>query len=59
MGRDPGGEYILQWIDQYAEELRIAWNASKCKNCRKSCFHNLKIFCEEWSAENEEKYSEN
>jgi len=51
MGRDPGQEYIAHWIDEHAEELRTAWNASKCKSCKKNCLHNLKIYCEDYEKE--------
>lgn len=51
MGRDPGQEYVEKWIDQHAAELRAAWNASKCKNCKKDCLHNLRIYCEDFEKE--------
>jgi hypothetical protein len=49
--RDPGDEYISKWIDDHAEELRDAWNKSKCKSCGRDCLHQLRIFCEEYFPE--------
>lgn len=48
MGKDPGQEYVSHWIAQYGEDFRKAWNFSKCKNCKKTCFINLKVFCEDF-----------
>lgn len=49
--RDPGEEYVAQWVSDHAEELRDAWNKSKCKTCGKECNHNMKIYCEEYIPE--------
>jgi hypothetical protein len=51
MGRDPGDPYILDLIEKHGAEIRDAWNKSKCKNCKKNCRHNLKLFCEEFFPE--------
>ena len=51
MGRDQGEPYVSEFISKHAAELREAWNKSKCKTCKKSCCHNIKIFCEEYDPE--------
>ena len=51
MGRDPGEDYIVHWINDHAKELRNAWNNSKCKTCKKDCPYNLRIFCENYEEE--------
>jgi hypothetical protein len=51
VGHDPGQEYIKKWINGHAEELRAAWDKSKCKTCKKECLHNLKAFCEDYEPE--------
>jgi hypothetical protein len=51
MKRDPGEPYVSKFVEKYAAELREAWNKSKCKTCKNSCSHNLKIFCEEYEPE--------
>ena len=50
-GRDPGEEYVEKWVKDHAEELRTAWDVSKCKSCRRDCLYNIKIFCEEYEKE--------
>ncbi len=32
--RDPGSEYVMEWIRKYAGTFRIAWNNSLCCRCR-------------------------
>lgn len=51
MGRDPGDEYVVKWINDHAKELREAWDKSKCKTCKNDCLHNLRIFCEAYFPE--------
>lgn len=51
MGKDPGEDYVIQWINSYGEEFRTAWGLSKCKKCKKNCFYNLKVFCEAYEPE--------
>ena len=51
LGRDPGEAYVADWIKKHAEELRAAWNLSKCFSCKKNCLHNLKIYCEDYEQE--------
>lgn len=48
--KDPGDEYVLNWIDTSAVEFRKKWNESKCKNCAfiEECGHFLKTECEKY-----------
>jgi hypothetical protein len=34
IGRDPGREYVMNWILNYAGQYRHAWNNSLCKGCK-------------------------
>ena len=45
--RDPGREYILEWIDKNAPNFRQSWNKSKCKDCLNCeiCGYNLLSAC--------------
>lgn len=51
MGCDPGECYISKFIEKHAADLREAWNRSKCRTCKNKCLHNLRIFCEDYLAE--------
>jgi hypothetical protein len=31
---DPGTPYVINWIDNYAGQYRMAWNKSACKECK-------------------------
>jgi len=31
--RDPGTEYVMNWIQNYACNFRLAWNNSLCCQC--------------------------
>lgn len=33
--RDPGTEYVMEWIRNYAGTFRMAWNNSLCRACRR------------------------
>ena len=49
--KDPGEMYIIAWIRQNAEEFRIKWDISKCKecNCAGQCGDKLKIQCDKFN----------
>lgn len=32
--KDPGQEYVIEWIDSHAASFRDAWNQSLCQMCR-------------------------
>jgi ferredoxin len=46
--RDPGRDYILDWIQRNGYNFRIGWEASACKTCHHwhECGHKLAINCE-------------
>lgn len=46
--KDPGDDYIMDWISTSGQEFRDKWNNSSCKNCVKidECGHNLKQKCD-------------
>ena len=46
--RDPGQEYIVNWINQNAKSWRSEWDNSACQHCAswKECGHKLKKACE-------------
>ena len=46
--RDPGQDYIMDWIDQNGKWFRQAWEKSLCKACRFShqCGHNVLQMCD-------------
>jgi hypothetical protein len=44
-------KFIMWWIENYAECVRNAWNRSKCKTCLKSCYHEIKLVCENYIKE--------
>jgi len=52
--KDPGQEFILEWIDNNAAEYRQAWNASKCKSCIhwQHCGYRVRIKCNSYEKEN-------
>jgi hypothetical protein len=33
LGKDPGDNYVLDWINLNASWFRTSWNNSKCKTC--------------------------
>ncbi len=45
--RDPGKEFIFNWIKNYAREFRYKWEHSSCKSCQnaKDCGHLVKKDC--------------
>ena len=46
--RDPGQEYIVDWINRNAKEWREKWEASVCQHCISwmECGEKLKINCD-------------
>ncbi len=46
--QDPGQDYVIQWISQYAQQFRHAWNHSLCQQCKKVsiCGHLVLRQCE-------------
>lgn len=57
--RDPGQEYIIDWINRNAKEWRDGWEKSVCQHCTSwfECGHNLKKDCERYTFD--EKENEN
>jgi hypothetical protein len=55
IGRDPGQEFVMNWIRTSAAEFRLGWDVSNCKNCKhiQKCGYKLKQDCEnfEWECE--------
>ena len=51
--RDPGKDFILNWINTNASQARFSWESSQCRKCKnwQLCGHLLKKncpnFCEE------------
>jgi hypothetical protein len=51
---DPGSTeeeknaFIIQWIKDHAAEVRETWEKSKCRFCKRDCFHNMKKECVEF-----------
>lgn len=45
--QDPGREYVMQWIDNYAGMFRLAWDNSLCKCCKhaRRCGYYVKQEC--------------
>ncbi len=48
VGKDPGNEFVLSWIDQHGEEFRQKWDMSCCSECVKNneCGYMLRLQCE-------------
>lgn len=45
---DPGDEFLVGWIEKFAEEFRRDWPNSKCKDCIRDCAHECKSFCDKY-----------
>jgi len=47
ISRDPGTEYILEWIEQNATLYRKTYELSLCKRCKlwKTCGYKLRMLC--------------
>jgi len=52
--KDPGKEYILDWINNNAVNFREAWEGSICKNCclSESCGYLVVQHCEKFQSDN-------
>ena len=52
LNRDPGQEYILQWIFQNGTWFRQAWENSLCKSCAfpQECGHELQQECNKYKS---------
>ena len=37
LNKDPGDDFIPQWIQKHAKEFRQKWKESKCQYCSKKC----------------------
>jgi hypothetical protein len=44
-------EFMAEWINKYAKDVRVAWELSKCRTCRKECRHHLKETCPDYEEE--------
>lgn len=40
--------FMIWWIQNHAEKVRMAWKRSKCKSCVRGCYYNLKEKCNEY-----------
>ena len=40
-----GNDFVAEWINRYAKDVRLAWEHSKCRTCREDCRHQLKEDC--------------
>ena len=51
IGRDPGSEYVLNWIQNNGREFRQIWGQSLCANCDsvENCGHELRQKCTEYN----------
>lgn len=49
--KDPGQEYVINWIDQNGEWFRQAWEMSLCKSCcsSKQCGYNVLQLCDSYT----------
>jgi hypothetical protein len=52
--RDPGKQYILNWIFSNAASFRMAWEQSLCKGCQHSdqCGYLVQTQCDMYEPEN-------
>ena len=32
--KDPGEEFVREWVEKHAKEFHIKWNKSVCHNCK-------------------------
>ena len=49
VGRDlSGNEFVTEWIKEHAEDVRNAWEHSRCKTCLHNCRYNLKETCDQY-----------
>jgi len=48
--RDPGSEYILNWISLNGAFFRKAWEKSLCKDCAlwTKCGHHVRTECKDY-----------
>ena len=51
--KDPGDEYIIEWISKNADKFRRVWDICICKDCKKGseCGDCLKIECDFYDPE--------
>jgi hypothetical protein len=49
--RDPGAEYVFNWIGTRAPSFRQQWEESKCQSCSKwrMCGHSVKTDCSDFN----------
>jgi hypothetical protein len=45
-------KFIMNWILEHSNDVRDAWNRSKCRSCFKECYHNLREECSEYIGRN-------
>ena len=59
--RDPGQEYIIDWINRNAKEWKEKWEKSKCQHCSfwLECGHKLKTDCDRFQFDEKENEKEN
>jgi hypothetical protein len=52
-GSDPGEEFMVQWVNKYADEFSAKWEKSKCRTCVavEDCGFKLTDCCEFYSQE--------
>jgi hypothetical protein len=44
-------DFLAEWINKYAKDVRVAWELSKCRTCQKECRHHLKESCPDYIEE--------
>jgi hypothetical protein len=51
--KDPGQEFVIEWIDKNAAWFRQAWNQSLCQLCQNSHFCGYRVTqeCDEFVPE--------
>jgi hypothetical protein len=49
--RDPGAEYVFEWIGNNADAFRRKWDESKCQSCLSwdACGHAVKPDCSDFN----------
>lgn len=52
--RDPGDEFVMQWIFNYGDWFRQSWNRSLCSHCAlaRKCGHEVRDRCDQFMKKN-------
>jgi hypothetical protein len=51
LNKDPGNEFVLEWILSHANWFRKSWEKSLCRKCllAEQCGHNVAEQCEKYA----------